>query len=186
MRSSEPIEKLPRCRRWTEISIKICQNHESDLWRHQYLWQWRYLQNENLGPFESGLTKPRFEYISINIWWKAKQRWLQHLHKCTGRLGNWQTVKDKKPRTISAVMIEILLLITKITPRGLIDAEVNSILFIGWLVTWQCQKHFLILYCYNNLFRYHRILNELCTSFGRAQSKDFKNIYLMKIWQLHR
>ena len=39
--------------------------------------------------------------------------------------------KIKKVRTISAVMIEILLLITKIIPRGLIDAEVNSISFIG-------------------------------------------------------
>ena len=39
--------------------------------------------------------------------------------------------KIKKLRTISAVMIEILLSITEIILRGLIDAEVNSISFIN-------------------------------------------------------
>ena len=39
--------------------------------------------------------------------------------------------KIKKLRTISAVMIEILLFITEIILRGLIDAEVNSISFIN-------------------------------------------------------
>ena len=49
-----------------------------------------------------------------------------------------------KIRTISTVMIEILLLMSLITPRELSERFVSFVLFISWLVTWYGQKHFYI------------------------------------------
>ena len=62
----------------------------------------------------------------------------------------------------------------------------DFVLFISWLVTWYFQNHFLTLYCYYNLFWNHRIISELCISFRRAHSKDFKNIYFIEIKRSYR
>ena len=83
--------------------------------------------------------------------------------------------------TIFRFLIKTLHFSSLITQCGVTETFTSLLMFIGWWITWYGQKHFRALYCYNNLFWNHRILNELCTSFERAQSKDFKNIYPMKI-----
>jgi len=89
-------------------------------------------------------------------------------------------------RTISAVLIQIIDLMALINPRLNSDSTVDFVLFISWLVTWYFQNHFLTLYCYYTLFSNHRILSELCISFRRAHSKDFKNINFMEIKRPYR
>ena len=63
--------------------------------------------------------------------------------------GNCHEVKIRIFRFSPRVLSEIPRLLSEITPRGIADPTLLSILIIEWLVTWYGKKHFYISYFHN-------------------------------------
>ena len=108
------------------------------------------------------------------------------LHKNVLQLSVYSARSFAGPPPISTVWIQTFLFWALITPRGLTEMFNPFLLFIGWWVMWHGKKYFSASYCYINLVWNHRILSELCISFWRTHSKDFKNIYFIEIERAYR
>ena len=117
-------------------SILEFQNDDSYLWRHQFLYQWRYPKNFREGPFRGSSLNWNFD-INYRLYMQKHKRskhWFSQNLK--GRSGNVQKVKKTSRGPISEPLTKILFSYVHITQSKVTERSITFLLYIRWLVTW--------------------------------------------------